>query len=54
MAKVGVGVIGNYGKKYDDGQAEDIRGVYGNVEGRIFVDAHGALHPVDDAFGVGS
>ena len=50
MAKVGVGVIGNDGEKDDDGQPEEIAGVDCDVERGILVDAHGALHPVDDAF----
>ena len=54
VAEVGVGVIGNDGKEDNNGQAEQVGRIDGDVESRIFVDAHGALHPVDDAFGIGS
>jgi len=51
MAQVGVGVIGNDREKNDDRKIEKIAGFNGDVEGGVVEDAHGALHPVDDALG---
>jgi len=54
VAEVGVGVVGNDGEENDDGKAEEVCGVDGDVEGGVLMDAHGALHPVDDAVAAGA
>ena len=51
MAQVGFGVVGNDAEEDDNRQAENIGGFDRNVERGVVEDAHGALHPVDDAFG---
>ena len=41
-------------KKTTTGQAEEVGGVDRHIESGIVVDAHGALHPVDDALAMGT
>jgi len=52
VAEVGVGVVGNDGEEDYDGEAEKVGSIDRDVERRVLDDAHGALHPVDDAFAV--
>jgi hypothetical protein len=54
VAEVGVGVVGDNGKENDYRQAEEVGGVDSYVEGGVVMDAHGALHPVDDALAAGA
>jgi hypothetical protein len=53
VTEVGVGVVRNDGEEDDNGKGEEIGSVDGDVEGGIVMDAHGALHPVDDTPAVG-
>ena len=53
VAEVGVGVVGNHREEDNDWQAKQVCGIDRNVERGILMDAHGALHPVDNALGVG-
>lgn len=54
VAKVRVGVVGNNGKEDDDRKAEVVGDLDCGIEGGVRVNAHGALHPVDDAFAIGA
>jgi hypothetical protein len=52
VAQVGIGIIGDDGKKHDHWEAEPIAGLDGDIERRVVIDAHRPLHPVDDATAV--
>ena len=49
VAEVRVGVVGNDGEEDDHGQAQKISRLDCHVERRVVIDAHCALHPVDNA-----
>ena len=51
VAKVRVGIVGNDREEHHHRKVEQIAGFDGHVERGIVDDAHGALHPVDDAAG---
>ena len=53
VAEVGVRVIGNDREENNYRQIEEVGDLDGEIESGIVVDAHCALHPVDDALGVG-
>ncbi len=53
VAKIGVWIIGNDREEDDDWKRKQIGYVDGDVERGILVDADGALHPIDNALGVG-
>jgi len=54
VAEIGVGVVGDDGEEDYDRKTEKVGDVDGDVERGVLKDADGALHPVDDAFGVGA
>jgi hypothetical protein len=54
VAEVGIRVVGDNGKEDNCRQAEEVGGVDSYVEGGVVMDAHCALHPVDDALAAGA
>ena len=54
VTQVGVGVVRDDRKEDHDGQTEQVGDVNRNIKSGVVLDAHGALHPVDDAFAVGA
>jgi len=53
VAQIRVRVVGDDREEHDNRQAEEVGGVDCHIECGIVVDAHGALHPVDDALAMG-
>jgi len=53
MPEVCVGVIGDDGEEDYDGKAEQVSNIDCDVKGGVVVNAHRALHPVDNGFAVG-
>jgi hypothetical protein len=50
VAEVGIWIVGDNRKENDYRKAKEISTVDCHVEGRIILDPHGALHPVNNAF----
>src|SRR6185503_19899859 len=53
MPEACVGVIGDDGEEDYDGKAEQVSNIDCDVKGGVVVNAHRALHPVDNGFAFG-